>query len=59
MVGYSLYHFGDVPSGAQSVLMALVAIPVAVVGSSSYEHKVDAQTGTRDGEEGNGYVEGE
>jgi hypothetical protein len=57
IVGYSLYHFGDVPSGTQAVLMALVAIPVAVVGSSSYEHKIDSQNGVNAGEEGNGYEE--
>jgi hypothetical protein len=54
VVLYSLKEFGDVPAGTQAVLMALVAIPVAVVGSSSWEHKVDVQNGAGfgDGEEG-------
>jgi hypothetical protein len=58
-VAYSLHQFGDVPAGAQAVLMALVAIPVAVVGSSSWEHKVDIQNGAGfgEGEEGNSYDE--
>jgi hypothetical protein len=57
IVAYSLYHFGDVPSGTQTVLMALVAIPVAVVGSSSYEHKIDTQNGANETEEENSYEE--
>lgn len=37
VVLYCLYRYGDVPPGAVTVLMGLVAIPCAVVGSSSYE----------------------
>jgi hypothetical protein len=59
VVMYSLRHFGDVPPGAQTVLMALVVIPVTVVGSSSYEHKIDVQNGVNDMNKGDGYVEGD
>jgi hypothetical protein len=37
VVLYCLKAFGDVPPGAQNILMALIAIPCAVIGSSSYE----------------------
>ena len=57
ITGYSLRQYGDVPSGTQAVLMALVAIPVAVVGSSSWEHKIDAQNGAYTPDEENGHEE--
>jgi hypothetical protein len=57
IVAFSLRWYGDVPSGTQAVLMALVAIPVAVVGSSSYEHKIDAQNRNDLEDEGNSYDE--
>jgi hypothetical protein len=37
VVNIYMFRREDIPPGIQSVLMALVAIPCAVVGSSSYE----------------------
>ncbi len=37
VVIFCLRKFGDVPPGTVTVLMALVALPIAVAGSSSYE----------------------
>jgi hypothetical protein len=58
IVMYSLKYFGDVPSGVTDVLKWLVAIPVGVVGSSSWEHKIDTQNRHDFEEEGNSYDEG-
>jgi hypothetical protein len=38
---YCLYRFHDVPPGAVTVLMSMLSIPFAVVGSSSYEAVAD------------------
>jgi hypothetical protein len=47
----------DIPPGIQSVLMALVAIPCAVVGSSSYEATHMPKEGSEDEQENPIYLD--
>jgi hypothetical protein len=51
VVLYCLKAFGDIPPGTQNILMALIAIPCAVIGSSSYEAVRIPENQTSDTEE--------